>query len=287
MLEKLYCSEEGCSNEVLNVVRELCNDHYQKAFKSGSLVPVGVCSETGCSFKESFRGLCKTHRHAKYPQFFHPIGSRFGTGNFDESGVLKTCYAPSCKEKSYSKGLCSRHYNNVRNGVVSPNRDSFGDKVNCKAVAPCQNEATLQGYCRLHYERVKTNGSENVKEIYDTCPVPECGRRKFISSRICKRCNQFRWRFSLTVERVIELFQPENRVCSNQGCRSATDLHLDHDHSCCKTGFNPDKPSQVSCGECVRGWLCSPCNTSLGKLQENPRIIQGLLDFLELHQGSS
>jgi hypothetical protein len=55
-----------------------------------------------------------------------------------------------------------------------------------------------------------------------------------------------------------------------QGCGRDPDvdaiaLQLDHDHS---TGL-------------FRGWLCSPCNTALGLLADDPARLQGLLRYLD------
>lgn len=55
--------------------------------------------------------------------------------------------------------------------------------------------------------------------------------------------------------------QLEAGVCTL--CRAASEyLVVDHDHSCCPTG---------SCGKCVRGVVCSPCNTRLGKVENGHR----------------
>jgi hypothetical protein len=41
--------------------------------------------------------------------------------------------------------------------------------------------------------------------------------------------------------------------------------HVDHDHKCCA--------GRRSCGKCVRGLLCSRCNTVLGLLEEDPNLL--------------
>jgi len=37
---------------------------------------------------------------------------------------------------------------------------------------------------------------------------------------------------------------------------------VDHDHKCC--------PGEKSCGQCVRGILCRPCNLAIGNLADDP-----------------
>lgn len=48
---------------------------------------------------------------------------------------------------------------------------------------------------------------------------------------------------------------------------------VDHDHSCC--------PGNRSCGECVRGVLCSRCNVGLGMFRDNPSYLRLAADYLE------
>jgi hypothetical protein len=40
--------------------------------------------------------------------------------------------------------------------------------------------------------------------------------------------------------------------------------HVDHDHRCCDTGNNG-----TTCGQCVRGILCGPCNLGLGAFRDS------------------
>jgi hypothetical protein len=64
--------------------------------------------------------------------------------------------------------------------------------------------------------------------------------------------------YSLAEGQYAALYEAQGGVCAI--CRRATGktrkLSVDHDHKCC------DGP--VSCGACVRGLLCRPCNDMLG-----------------------
>lgn len=59
-------------------------------------------------------------------------------------------------------------------------------------------------------------------------------------------------------------------------CRRATGatraLSVDHDHACC------DGP--VSCGDCIRGLLCRPCNDILGHARDNPDYFMRFVAYL-------
>jgi Recombination endonuclease VII len=53
-------------------------------------------------------------------------------------------------------------------------------------------------------------------------------------------------------------------------------LAVDHDHSCC--------PGRKSCGECVRGLLCSRCNHMLGHSKESEELLQRAIDYLKIYK---
>lgn len=54
-------------------------------------------------------------------------------------------------------------------------------------------------------------------------------------------------------------------------------LYVDHDRSCCESDA---KSNQPTCGNCVRGLLCSPCNVSLGHV-ERPEWFRKAMRYIE------
>lgn len=64
---------------------------------------------------------------------------------------------------------------------------------------------------------------------------------------------------------------------ATSGCAICTrkdrPLHVDHDHACCPTTF--------TCGACVRGLLCGPCNRAIGLLGDSPSVAASATTYLE------
>jgi len=61
-------------------------------------------------------------------------------------------------------------------------------------------------------------------------------------------------------------------LCSDD-IPTASHAAVDHDHACC--------PAVNSCGACVRGLLCSLCNSALGMARDSPELLRRLADYLE------
>lgn len=197
-----------------------------------------------------------------------------------EDGTRMKCFEEGCERDVYCKGLCSKHYSRKKRPESTRYRQvdlDSGEKLPCK-VDGCDLPPVAKLLCDKHYSANKRHGTP-FGSSYEICPVHNCGRIKIKKSLVCKRCNQLAWRYSISPETVKLMFEPDNFKCSNKACGVSKNLHMDHSHLCCPPGSFP-QTSKVSCGDCVRGWLCRMCNLALGKLQENPRIIQGLLDFL-------
>lgn len=80
-------------------------------------------------------------------------------------------------------------------------------------------------------------------------------------------------KFGITPEQYDELLQRQNGVCAI--CDEAPGKRrfaVDHDHSCC--------PTQKTCGLCIRGLLCSNCNTALGLLKEDRDRILKMIKYV-------
>jgi hypothetical protein len=84
-------------------------------------------------------------------------------------------------------------------------------------------------------------------------------------------------RYGLTAEAFNEMNDSQGGVCTI--CREPETKHhslvlqIDHDRSCC--------PRDGSCGKCVRGLLCSNCNTALGLLGDDPERIRAAAEYLD------
>lgn len=69
------------------------------------------------------------------------------------------------------------------------------------------------------------------------------------------------------------LLNRQNHACAI--CLTPFDerqAHVDHNHSCCS--------GPRSCGKCIRGLLCHFCNTAIGKLNDDPVLVQRALAYL-------
>ena len=82
-----------------------------------------------------------------------------------------------------------------------------------------------------------------------------------------------KWRrHNLNDEVYSELYSRYNGKCHS--CKDRDGINIDHDHACCNGSY--------SCGKCVRGLLCSQCNTALGLLNDEKEKIENLLLYLSV-----
>jgi len=94
------------------------------------------------------------------------------------------------------------------------------------------------------------------------------GRMRFCSP-FCRTKAVVLSSYNVTGERLFKMLADQGGECAT-GCGTPLSLmvprghpeavQVDHDHGCCPEGAK-------SCGECIRGLLCPPCNQSLGWLE--------------------
>jgi hypothetical protein len=78
-------------------------------------------------------------------------------------------------------------------------------------------------------------------------------------------------RHRITIGQYDEMVAKYDGKCWS--CKERAAVVIDHDHRCCSGAY--------SCGKCVRGVLCSQCNTSLGLMRDDEILIKRLLEYCQ------
>lgn len=85
-------------------------------------------------------------------------------------------------------------------------------------------------------------------------------------------------KYKMTLDDYQNLLDRQGGKCwicrCNPGDRGRDALAVDHDHKCC--------PGEYSCGECIRGLLCDPCNRALGMFLDDPDIVKRASAYLAM-----
>jgi hypothetical protein len=177
--------------------------------------------------------------------------------------VVRTCSFAGCCDKRRARGLCNKHLLAQR------------DRGPCGANG-CQKRAVVRGLCNMHYLRMRKTGalgpSHSLVQVNAgrSCVVPDCDQ-----PAKCKGlCRSHMGRFvsrNLSYDSYSDLLREQDNSCAICG-RSDAALKIDHDHGHC------DRAN--GCSECVRGLLCSTCNTGLGKFNDDPSMLLKALIYL-------
>lgn len=108
-------------------------------------------------------------------------------------------------------------------------------------------------------------------------PGPRCAtchriRRNAVS--LARRLAYVAKQYNLTPEQYQALTERYNGMCWM--CRKRKGRQVDHDHKCCK--------GKTSCGKCVRGILCGPCNKFLGLIGDSIEILYNGIVYLREYE---
>lgn len=198
------------------------------------------------------------------------------------------CSFAECGRRSRgNSGLCEMHLmQRRRGGELKPSRwasewvcvvcgkdveRGAGSRKHCSG--RCQ---TLDSYhrgarpksstCELCGEEFSLVGQSGERiQRTDTKWCPDCGRY----SRSTLRYKNY----GVTPQRYSEALKSGCEICG----AVVEVLHIDHDHNCCPPR---SKGKTKTCGKCVRGFLCGPCNRSIGMMQDDPDRLMNAARYL-------
>jgi hypothetical protein len=109
------------------------------------------------------------------------------------------------------------------------------------------------------------NGAK-CKECYNTYMKEYMRTRRVISDKT--RNEYIKRTYNITGEQYESMLAEQNGQCAICGTSEPGQtkyFEVDHDHACC------DKKG--SCGACVRGLLCTNCNTGISRFRDDPDIM--------------
>lgn len=82
--------------------------------------------------------------------------------------------------------------------------------------------------------------------------------------------------YGITEEQYQALYEAQGGrcyICQRAKGTGRKRLAVDHDHGCC--------PEPPTCGTCVRGLLCKPCNRDvLGHLRDDPDALERAAEYI-------
>ena len=96
--------------------------------------------------------------------------------------------------------------------------------------------------------------------------------------RECKDCSKgikLIYRYGISMEEYLALLEEQNRVCAicERSPEEVGVLAVDHDHKCC--------PTAKTCGKCIRKLLCTDCNISIGRFNDDIARLERAAKYLK------
>jgi len=199
----------------------------------------------------------------------------------------RICIGPDCDRRGGHFGYCLSHYAQWRRGKdltpLRPYNSKTKDEVSC-SVSGCGRPLRARGLCKAHSDHVKKYGApreiKSYRPIGRPCGIVGCDEPALAKLR-CAKHLQYGYnlsRFGITLEGFVRLLDAQGGVCAicSGTNPNGNALSVDHDHACC--------PGDRSCGRCIRGLLCSPCNFAVGMMRDEPARLRVAANYLERSQ---
>lgn len=159
--------------------------------------------------------------------------------------------------------------------------NTYVDKTNRRHCKTCRRERMAQrregtqvGYANARKTKCKRGHEYTEENTYRS----KDGRRW---CRTCMKANsslQNIKRYGITPEQLVEMTESQDNRCAICQREFGPDRprSIDHDHSCCG--------KDQSCGKCVRGLLCTPCNHGLGRFEDSEERLENALRYVRQHR---
>lgn len=184
------------------------------------------------------------------------------------------CYFEGCDKTHSALGLCTGHYAMLKSkGGLRPLHESIRprgstskrDSQGRKECARCRE---------WHAEESYGPSAKNVDGLRSECAA--CRRAHHSQNKEVHRARRTLAAFNITWEQRAQMLAEQGGRC--MACRrpdpGPKGWCIDHDHACCPEGGR-------SCGECIRGILCSRCNLTLGLVGDDPELLQDMINYLQ------
>jgi hypothetical protein len=153
-------------------------------------------------------------------------------------------------------------------------RDGTRGKPRCRVClrATCHPERRihLHGLCRACF--YKKNPQQRVKDVAASKVWRDNNKGRHKAMIFVARLKK---QYGITTDQYHAMLAAQGGLCAicdkpqNQLKRR---MNVDHDHACC--------PGFGSCGKCIRGLLCSSCNTLLGRIESNLNRIKLIFEYI-------
>lgn len=132
----------------------------------------------------------------------------------------------------------------------------------------CQSEL-YSVYYGCYYE-----ANADAKKLQSRQWARDHPERKRQNNRACT----LKSKYGLNLERFAAMLAAQGGGCAICGLSNGErQMCVDHDHACC--------PGKASCGDCVRGLLCTQCNAALGNFRDDEDLLLSAVSYLRQHRG--
>jgi hypothetical protein len=211
------------------------------------------CAVDGCDRSAWSRSWCPAH-YSRWRKT-----GEVGAAQFRRRGDgTEQCSFPRCGRPHPSRGFCGGHYQQHAEGrTLTPLRVSQDQRIRDEAGRKqCRRCRTWLGVEQFSKSARSSDG------LSGTC-------------QRCHRDHQLRRHFGISLAEYEGVLADQGGGCAACGMTEKDNgrmFAVDHDHACC--------PSRATCGQCIRGLLCSGCNLHLGRVADDIDRLEALVSYL-------